>query len=218
MNYIITYGLSTLILLLSFSSVEKLLGSILGKKTTTIFVKMTFAVSMLITGYMIVDFILFGLYLYNTLFDHIFASILILGIQLLAFFVSFAMLINYNFMSNEVGIPKIIAFVLFGPLISSVIYITSIRQEISSNEYKNINTIYQKIQGNKKLKKLFSVQYKDFMKDKFISRREYRVFTKIGAYYAVLQKQNMKNQMQMQNEALKKNYMRDLQQNISNDK
>ena len=83
-------------------------------------------------------------------------------------------------------------------------------QEISVSEYKSIDTIYEKLQYNKKFKKLFSDKYSNFSQDNFISRSEYRVLKKIGKYFNYVENQNIDKQLKTKNEALKKSYMRDI--------
>ena len=214
MDIVINYGFSVLILLLSFSTVEIFLVRILGEKLTTILIKTIFTIAMVIIGYAIIDSILFSLYLYNTLFDNIVGSIVVYGLLGLGLFFSFAIVFTYHFSNNELGIPKVIAIIISVPVFISVMLITNMMQEISATEYKNINIIYQKVQKNKTLKKLFSEKYTDFSKDTFISRREYRVLKKIGDYFDYIQKQNIDNQIKIKNEALKKSYIRDLKQKI----
>lgn len=87
-------------------------------------------------------------------------------------------------------------------------------EEIAVSEYKNINVIHEKIQKNTKMKKLFSDKYTNFSKDKFISRREYRVLKKIGKYFDYLQEQNINNKLKIQDEALKKDYIEDMKRKI----
>jgi len=214
MDIIIKYGFSVLILLLSFSTVEIFLVRILGEKLTTILIRSIFTIAMFTIGFIIIDMILHSLYLYNTLFDNIIGSILIYGVLGLGLFFSFAMAFTYTFSSNEPGVPKIIAFIISFTVFLSVFIITSTMKEISATEYKNIDTIYQKIQKDKKLKKLFAEKYTDFSQDDFISRREYRVFTKMEEYFDYMQKQNIDNQLKMKDEALKKSYIQDIKQKI----
>lgn len=214
MDIVIQYGFSILILLLSFSTIEIFLIRILGEKLTTVSIKLIFTVAMFTIGFEIIDMISHSLYLYNTLFDNIFGSIIIYGFLGLGLFFSFAMAFTYNFSNNELGIPKIIAIIISFTVFLSVMLITNLMQEISTTEYKNIDTIYQKVEKNKKLKKLFSEKYTDFSKDSFISRREYRVFKKIEEYFDYMQKQNIDNQLKIKDEALKKSYIRDIKQKI----
>ena len=214
MDIIIKYGFSILILLLSFSTVEIFLVRILGEKLTTVLIKTIFTVAMFTIGFIIIDMILHSLYLYNTLFDNIIGSIIIYGLLGVGLFFSFAMVFTYTFSNNELGVPKIIAIIISFTVFLSVMLITSIMKEISATEYKNIDTVYQKVQKDKKLKKLFSEKYTDFSQDDFISRREYRVFTKMEEYFDYMQKQNIDNQLKIKDEALKKSYIRDIKQKI----
>ena len=214
MDIVIKYGFSILILLLSFSIIETFLIRTLGQRLTTVLIKVIFIIAMFTIGYMIIDMILHSLYLYNTLFDNIFGSIIVYGLLGLGLFLSFTIALTYNFSSNELGIPKIIAIIISIPVLISVMAITSMTQEISASEYKNIDTIYQKVQGDKKLKKLFSDKYSNFSQDDFISRREYRIFTRIGKYFDYVQQKNINNRLKIQDETLKKNYIEDMKRKI----
>jgi len=193
------------LIIFSLEFIIKLFDKIIGRHNTNFLVGLLSLAGGILTAFVLVDFINHSLYLYNSMSTF---EIIFYGIFCLVILASLYSSYFHIILDERLDSPFLLMVSIFG-LYVSIIISQNMDSEIKPDEYKEMNTIYEKVSSNPETKKLYEKIFPEITKDNIVSRKEYKNIIKIKQYFHYLNQQVINKETEINDNNQKKNYLQE---------